>query len=346
MSVVTAGFMLGVSEFALRLRPHPHDNIVLHKLEDNLKKNHLESFAQSIVNDDEIFWRLAPDVRFPDDAPHIRGLVSNAAGLREDHEIPFEKPGGEVRVLFLGDSCTFGFGVLHHESIVECTERILNARFPGVHTECINAGVPGYTIMQGWRYFERAGLKYQPDIVISSFGWNDVRAWSTLSDVERYERFKKSTPPGCLARSEVCWSIWHLVAGYKKPPEQDHPIPRVSTGETAEILQRINAVAKTVGASFLPMVWPLLDNFTKGDPLWLNEYQKVTYRFGSEQLTFGSRREPAVIDLIPAIQEALKVHSLTNLFIDGVHTQARANEIIAEEITRKIAAWYEDHTHS
>lgn len=47
-------------------------------------------------------------------------------------------------------------------------------RFGVVDVEVINAGVAGYSSHQGLARFRRQAVRFEPDIVLVSFGWNDV----------------------------------------------------------------------------------------------------------------------------------------------------------------------------
>ncbi|MBZ0252007.1 MAG: hypothetical protein K8I02_01590, partial [Candidatus Methylomirabilis sp.] len=89
---------------------------------------------------------------------------SNARGLRELKEVPYEKPEGERRLLAVGDSFTYGQLVNEADAYVARIERALG---PG--WEALNAGVMGWGTDQqvGWLLWE--GLKYRPDVVALFF---------------------------------------------------------------------------------------------------------------------------------------------------------------------------------
>ncbi|GAB7080807.1 SGNH/GDSL hydrolase family protein [Megalodesulfovibrio paquesii] len=90
----------------------------------------------------------------------------NSKGLRDD-ETTYDKPANATRIVLLGDSRTFGFGVpirKHYSMLVE-------GYFKQV--ECINLGVDGYGIDQELLFLRKEGFRYHPDIVmalISHFG--------------------------------------------------------------------------------------------------------------------------------------------------------------------------------
>ncbi|SVD20911.1 uncharacterized protein METZ01_LOCUS373765, partial [marine metagenome] len=76
------------------------------------------------------------------------------------------------RILALGDSFTFGFGVEGHEAYPKRLEGLLNEARRDY--EVINAGFPGYGTLQELRYLEEEGLALSPDVVlIGFFEFND-----------------------------------------------------------------------------------------------------------------------------------------------------------------------------
>lgn len=84
----------------------------------------------------------------------------NAKGLRGP-ELAFDKPEYIYRMLFLGDSHTFGFGVPESQHF----STLIGAYFPGV--EVVNLGVSGYGIDQELMKLTREGFKYHPNLVIA-----------------------------------------------------------------------------------------------------------------------------------------------------------------------------------
>lgn len=96
----------------------------------------------------------------------------NSLGLR-DREIGYEKPEGTYRVLALGDSQTFGLGVEADQSYPKVIERALNAA-SGRTVEVINSGVPGAGTAHELDFLEREGWRYDPDLVVVGFFYNDL----------------------------------------------------------------------------------------------------------------------------------------------------------------------------
>lgn len=94
---------------------------------------------------------LAQDV-IPDGPNHWRYRM-NAAGLREDKEIPRERPAGTVRYLALGDSWIWSQSADQSTTLDVQLETILSSTL-GKPVEVLNAGVPGggaYDMLVRWR---------------------------------------------------------------------------------------------------------------------------------------------------------------------------------------------------
>jgi lysophospholipase L1-like esterase len=95
----------------------------------------------------------------------------NSGGLR-GREVQVEKPLGATRLLMLGDSIVFGWGVAQDQTAAAVLERELRAR--GRDIEVINAGVGNYNTAMEVAYFLRTGLRYRPDIVVLNYFINDA----------------------------------------------------------------------------------------------------------------------------------------------------------------------------
>lgn len=96
----------------------------------------------------------------------------NSNGHRDD-EMPVRKPAGERRILVLGDSVTFGWGVDQGEDFPARLEALLREKQGGAW-QVINSGVNGYNSEQEAIFFSNEGIHYRPDIVLLVYVGNDV----------------------------------------------------------------------------------------------------------------------------------------------------------------------------
>jgi lysophospholipase L1-like esterase len=98
----------------------------------------------------------------------------NALGLRDREDLRAAKPAGARRVLFLGDSVTFGLEVNLEETLVKQVERLLLETAPQLEpVQCLNLGVSGYSPLQEVTLLESKGLDFDPDLVVLCYNLND-----------------------------------------------------------------------------------------------------------------------------------------------------------------------------
>jgi len=118
----------------------------------------------------------------------------NSHGLR-DEEVLYAKEPDERRVLVLGDSVTFGWGVNQGKTFSDHMEPLLSAE-TGNKWQVINAGVNGYNSEQEATYLRIEGMQYSPDIVILVYVDNDIDAVfdPNVTTWRRYPNWPESFP--------------------------------------------------------------------------------------------------------------------------------------------------------
>ena len=119
----------------------------------------------SFDRDPVLFWKLK--------APNPAWQV-NQDGYRGPRR-PVEKAPGTLRVVCLGDSCTFGLGTppLDYAQTYPAVLEGLLAAALGRPVEVLNFGCPGYTSWQGRQLLRVKAMSYRPDFVTAYFGIND-----------------------------------------------------------------------------------------------------------------------------------------------------------------------------
>jgi hypothetical protein len=120
----------------------------------------------------------------------------NAEGLR-DRRYPEARVPGLCRMLAVGDSFTWGFGVEREEIWHERIE----ARHPD--WEIVNAGVAGYATDQQLLYLEERGLALRPDVVLLLFHPNDLLENAERSTSGYYKPYFELGADGRLALRQV-----------------------------------------------------------------------------------------------------------------------------------------------
>ena len=119
---------------------------------------------------------------------HTFGVSSDANGLRAPHH-PIAKEDGVFRILLLGCSTTFGWGVSDEEALPAQLEKRLRESVLD-NVEVIIGGQPGYSSFQGLRFYEQVASAYQPDLVMIGYVIQDSRkvAYSDLSQAILQDR--------------------------------------------------------------------------------------------------------------------------------------------------------------
>ena len=129
-----------------------------------------EKTGHRYLYDKTLGWRNIPNWTATTNG---RPLTINANGLRASRDYEYEKPAGAKRILVLGDSYAWGYGVADDELFTELLEQSLNAKAPEESAtstwEVINSGVSGWGTDQQLLYLKQEGLRYQPDIVVVAF---------------------------------------------------------------------------------------------------------------------------------------------------------------------------------
>lgn len=117
---------------------------------------------------------------------------TNAFGLRDRDFLP-NKALDTYRILAIGDSFTYGWGVKDDESWPKQLERILSEKFRNKKIEVINAGIPGY-FPRGYVNIAKEFIpKFSPDLVLVGIVEGDdigqIAAWipNLSSDTTAFE---------------------------------------------------------------------------------------------------------------------------------------------------------------
>jgi lysophospholipase L1-like esterase len=97
----------------------------------------------------------------------------NSAGFR-DRERGAAPTADRFRILVLGDSLSFGYGVEGEESFPAQIESLATSRAPEAHIEVLNHGVGGYNPYNEAALLEDIGESLEPDLVLVQFCINDL----------------------------------------------------------------------------------------------------------------------------------------------------------------------------
>jgi lysophospholipase L1-like esterase len=187
----------------------------------------MELYVSVAVDDGMQFdlemWRYARDIKRQSASPaighehtpntHARlmgvDVAISSQGLR-DREFAMAPPPGRTRILMLGDSLAFGWGVPQDKTSSKLLEqRLLEA---GHDAEVINTGVGNYNTEMEVAYFLERGAKLQPHYVVLNYFINDAEP--TPRDHANF--FARHSPAYVYFASRFDMALRMMGSGEKK----------------------------------------------------------------------------------------------------------------------------------
>jgi lysophospholipase L1-like esterase len=129
--------------------------------------------------DPKLFWKLLPSQNCYTKVGH-KPVHINSKGTR-GRDFAKDKPENVYRILSLGDSRTFGWGLSEAETYSGVLESLLQDQFGDkLKIEVINAGVNAWSYGQMYAYLRDVGMKYRPDMVILA----EANPWTQFSEAK------------------------------------------------------------------------------------------------------------------------------------------------------------------
>jgi len=171
--------------------------IILTIVEVVMRRLDLPKFDACVMGSD---YSIAdPELGFVSVPNGMVGEVKlNKRGLRGS-VLPIEKNPGHFRILFIGDSTCWGFGVQLEDTFAAAATRLIAEDNPEHTIEYVIGAFPGYSSYQSRIMLDRL-IPMKPDLVVFYVGANN--------DHTRARYYKDSDIPGRAARLH---SSWHQV---------------------------------------------------------------------------------------------------------------------------------------
>jgi lysophospholipase L1-like esterase len=273
----------------------------------------------------------------------------NSHGLRCPEFTP-EKRDGVYRILNLGDSIAFGWGVEMEATYGQLLAK--RAALPGddqtTQMEVINAGAPGWNLENELAFLQDRGLEFQPDLLLLDVTLaNDIIGKSALVTNQRpalIDWLRGHTKFWPLLTVQLRWLQARLQGRERidviDPPHQPEAyFPLSPTDERWvslwKTIEEINRTAARHDIKMILVLFPLEDQVLDG-----------TFPTTPQEV-FRQRAAQAgipVVDLLPAYQAACRAKpggacTLEDryLFADvWMHPSALGHQIAASELTKVI----------
>ncbi len=297
--------------------------------------NRALDYPEVFKKDRRLLWRFRPSQEITSKFFEGKTYRINSLGLRGD-EIPPKSD--KLRILLLGNSCTFGWGMSDSATYAYQLQKLMNADSTMPPVEIINAGIPGYSSFQGRRFYTEDLYKLHPDIIMMMFGWNDQ--WAAAGNIQ--DKDQKFPPDWILAlqntfsRLRLYGLLRRIILGSTEAPLKDklslsdQPQYRVSfedflaNEKTMAVFARRNGTGTIILTSPIPSLEQYYPPGSKSSMHRYHEFYNMMARQAARNT--GS----ALIDLDVAFLSRDSVFDDAQR--DPIHFNARGHRAVAEII--------------
>jgi len=296
------------------------------------------------MRDKDLDWKLRPNA--DDEWGNVRVKI-NSKGL-VGPELDYSKRPGIKRILYLGDSVTFGYRMKRYNlSFPYHMEYILEHKL-NYEIETVNASVGGYSPWQEYIVLSTEGIKYDPDLVVVSFVLNDVTAklgllrfggtgegfqldHSVTGTIDRLAevsgifyfakrisariRFGSNIQQG--ARQREAMDVADVV--YNPTHEDIQEAWQVTLQDLGNIFDYAKEKDLPIVLAIFPFSFQFYDVENRSTP------QRILRKFAADN-------NVPVIDLLPILFRRLKTEGAKpeSYFMDPKHLSERGHEVVAE----------------
>ena len=275
-----------------------------------------------------------------------RGEVSyriNSSGLRGP-ELPLEKADDERRILFLGDSITFGVGLNEQDCFVWQLPPPAEQSHSAERLTVVNCSVIGYSPWQEHDLLASECLKYQPDVVVQVFCLNDPGQKFNLEQFGGATRDLAPPEPTALEWSGLYRMSRALITQWFGPTraelesrdkayspervvrEPNAPEIQEAWRITLQNMSRIVSLTRENGLPlaivYFPHAWQIAPDVKEATP----PHDRL--------VSFCREMGVPLLDLAPVYRGCCRERGLTglDLFPDKTHPTPEANRIAARAI--------------
>lgn len=269
----------------------------------------------------------------------------NGRGLRGPL-YDFEKPKGIYRIVLLGDSNGFGWGIADGKYFAALLDEEIDS------VEVVNFSLSGYGTDQQYLRFVEEGIAYHPDLVIVQVTPNDfeeiqhpffngkAKPQFVLTDQKEIQLINVPVKPMGPKAEDFYdnslpvpfreWLGWHSYA-YNYFNDKYYMLKRrTSRSKSAELSRQVfSTTSVLLFKKIIGLLKVKLDEIgSKG--LIVHASKEV-----SENKYLSDCPLP-VLDLYPVVEASEREHGVALYYADGVHWNELGHRVIAEEIKKVI----------
>lgn len=253
--------------------------------------------------------------------------INNLGNRGQDAQLV--KPAGIRRLVFLGDSVTFGYYVEDNQTFAEQTALLLSKEH-GLNLEAWNAGVSNLNAEHIFNHLRERALAWEPDMVFWCFYVNDIldsfgQEADVLFPVRRLgllARLRHSALARLLGRA-----IFSSRAGSFFAVDAEDPRNQQVASSWRKIEANLHQAAfllKERDAELVVVVFPSAIQFGRA---WTRPH------YQDKLLQLCRKEGIPCVDILPAFERTAKAQEL---YWPGdlIHPNAKGHSLAAEEIVR------------
>jgi lysophospholipase L1-like esterase len=274
----------------------------------------------------------------PGEKSNAEGSTANINSLGLRGAMPEQpRPSGRQRIMSLGDSAFFGFGVNDGQVFTHQLGSILQER--GVDVDAVNAGVSGYSIAQHRVLLDEFGWDLEPTLLLMCNVWSD-NTWDTFEDEDLIasRRFAARNPltRSALVKLAAAWLaglgdgesgrviVWNSAGKWPEGKKRRVPLDRW-IGLTDAVMRE--AADRGIGVVMLkPTNSFLLDGEQNGpSPGWQPYFDAMD--------ALAKHHGVPLIDVTAVFQAAIESGTPNSeLLWDKMHPSAAGHAVLAKAI--------------
>jgi len=311
LSLATLVVLLGASELGLRAAGYEYSPLDVQVTKPGEAGDAVDWRDQHAFEDRH--FRFHPRLIWE---PRPGESVFNAQGFR-GREFADPKPDGSYYVFAIGDSNTLcNAGGSHWPGYLEQRLRQADPR-----VRVVNAGVWGYTSFQGLERLEQV-LRFEPDLVLVSFGANDAHRVGT-SDAEYVAR--RNLLAGSLYRVRLVQVAVELLDRLRERGGDGELVPRVTPEAYRACLEQMVDRCRERGVEVVLLTRPFIGK--SHHPLW---WKNFAPEYNALTLAVAEERGVPAID-VHALFAGEREH-----FVGESHFNDRGNRRMAQRLAERL----------
>jgi hypothetical protein len=290
-------------------------------------------------------------------------ITTNSLGLRYKEIGP--KAANEFRILFMGDSITFGDYVEEPETISAIVEKQLNASAKNKVITVINGGLPGANASDEYYHYLEIKDAIKPDLVLVGMYLNDANSSQNFYATALKSPYSKSRFLTWLANrfSQLKPYLFADVKTGQIGPEWKTEFLAGRSLKSGDMYHsrdgfdyEIYNAALDFGLAWNPKSWQLMSNMTKTFrdavfqegtkfavllyPIRMQTLGSVGDVYPQEQfMKMCSNLSIQCLDLLPGLRDEIKeTNPKENLYYDHCHMTFAGNVLTADLISKWLQA--------